>query len=66
MNCEFEYCIYNKDSLCILEEIGIDDLGMCGNCIMVSIIDEDLQRLKSDHLEMIKSRQLKNSNYPPS
>jgi len=35
MKCENEYCIYNKDYLCILDEINIDSLGMCDSCILL-------------------------------
>ena len=32
MQCEFYYCIYNSENKCILNEIEIDELGMCGSC----------------------------------
>lgn len=37
MKCELDYCIYNKDSLCILNEIQLNSLGMCDESIIVSI-----------------------------
>ena len=36
MECEFEYCIYNRSFNCILSERNINSLGMCDACIVVS------------------------------
>ena len=51
MYCEFDYCIYNKDYKCILDEIEINTVGMCASCIVIS--------LDWDFLESEKERQLK-------
>ena len=54
MECEFNYCIYNKDSICILEKITVDGLGMCEPREIVSMPEEDLQKYKEKRLETIK------------
>jgi len=50
MICEQIYCIYNKGNICTVEEISIDNTGMCDACIIVA--------LKSNFLEAEKQRQL--------
>ena len=47
MNCEVDYCIYNDDYECILSEIRINSLGMCEECILVSIPNAELKFLKN-------------------
>ena len=51
MKCEFDYCIYNKERKCIIRMPSINSLGMCEECIIVSI--------DRDYLEKEKKRQLK-------
>ena len=47
MNCEFEYCIYNRNSNCIVDKPKINDLGMCDACIVVSIEKDFLEKKRS-------------------
>ena len=54
MKCEFDYCIYNRDFLCILKEVQINSLGMCKECIIVSIPDDILKALKKKQLEDVE------------
>lgn len=56
MKCEFDYCIYNKDHSCIFKEIEINQLGMCDDCIMVTISTMSLEILKERQLEDIENR----------
>ena len=46
MKCEFDYCIYNSDYFCTLNEIEVNAWGMCDCCILVSISKEELELLK--------------------
>jgi len=50
MKCDFDYCIYNKELACILESIQINSLGMCEECMMVTIPDGTLESLKKEQL----------------
>ena len=50
MSCAYDYCLYNKGYKCTLEEINIDSLGHCDDCITVKI--------DSDILESEKERQI--------
>ena len=55
LNCEMDYCIYNKDFFCILSETQVNMLGMCEQCILISIPDDILRELKERHLEEINA-----------
>ena len=59
MKCEFEYCIYNMDNACILKNIEVNMLGMCDSCIVVSLEQDFLERMKMEQLEKIEMRWLK-------
>ena len=56
MQCDFALCIYNENHACLLQGMQINALGMCEECIMVSIPDVDLQKLKQEQLENIEKR----------
>lgn len=42
MNCDNSFCIYWQDNRCLLEEISLDRLGQCMDCIYVEIKEEEL------------------------
>ena len=46
MKCEMNYCIYNRNFFCVLEETQLNTLGMCEECIIVSIPINILEELK--------------------
>lgn len=46
MICEVDSCIYNDDYKCLIDEMQINALGMCEECILVSIPDAILKTLK--------------------
>jgi len=54
MKCEYEYCIYNKDFKCSLDGVTINSLGMCDDCIIISLdkgfleAEKDKQRKEID------------------
>jgi len=50
MRCEVEYCVYNRDFVCLLKSIEINSLGMCSDCIIIA--------LERNFLESEKERQL--------
>ena len=54
MKCEFDYCIYNKEYACILDEIQIDALGICASCEIVVIQKEIVEKYKKARLDEIK------------
>ena len=55
MKCEFDYCVYNKDWVCILDEIRINAIGMCDACEVVTLSKELLEECKKKRLKEIAS-----------
>ena len=53
MKCDFDYCIYNRDFICILDEIQIDSLGMCESCETVTVPKENLKEYKHLHFNKL-------------
>ena len=47
MKCEFDLCIYNKNSACTLEIIQINACGICDDCEIVTIPKEAIDKYKS-------------------
>ena len=58
MKCENLYCIYEKDGECILDEIEINASGMCGECILVSMHFEALDKLKEIQRKEFEERDI--------
>ena len=56
MKCELDYCIYNQKFFCILDSVSINGLGMCDDCIIVSLDEKFLESEKERQLCEIESR----------
>jgi len=58
MKCYFEYCVYQKDNVCILDLTGmeINGLGMCEQCETVSLDKNLLATAKQRRLDKIAER----------
>ncbi len=56
MTCENIFCIYQRNNECILEEISLDIIGICDNCIYVDIDTKMLNELKENQLRNIENR----------
>ena len=56
MNCEQEYCIYNNNGDCILQNISINSLGMCDDCMTITLDKKLLTKFKERELREIESR----------
>lgn len=50
LTCNFDFCIYNQDNMCRIGSIHINAYGMCDDCILVMIDDEDLDTMKRKQL----------------
>ncbi len=50
MICENDYCIYWTDNSCILDDIYLDNLGICTSCIRISIPKKDLDEIRERQL----------------
>ena len=53
MKCKSEYCIYNKNSACVYDDIKINASGMCDSCGIVTIPEKELEKHKNRSLEEI-------------
>ena len=62
MKCEFEHCIYNRNFNCIADNLGIDSLGMCDACIIVSLDEGFFAKEKERQLLELESRWDKNTD----
>jgi len=57
MQCENEYCIYNRELKCLLDKVAINSLGMCDDCIIISLSKNFLESEKTRQLQDIESRE---------
>ncbi len=46
MKCENYLCIYENQGECLLENVALNILGQCKECIYIDIEQERLNRLK--------------------
>lgn len=51
MDCENYLCIYENNHKCVLDNISIDSLGMCSECIYVSPNSIELKKMKKNLLD---------------
>ena len=57
MNCENNFCIYQSKNKCTLNEVSIDSLGMCTECIYPDIDEKILRQAK---LKILKKYEKQN------
>ncbi len=46
MQCENNYCAYWENGECILKNISINVMGMCEECVLVTIDEEKLEKAR--------------------
>lgn len=56
MKCRLNYCVYNRNNTCLIEEVQLDELGMCQECTIVSIPEQELNVWKEQQLQNITNR----------
>ena len=54
MKCEVEFCIYNRNYECICEITQLNSLGMCEECILISLDKDFLETEKECQLRKIE------------
>lgn len=64
MQCDFVYCIYQKEEKCSLDQIKINSLGMCEDCLLIHIPEATLETCKKTHRRMISNNK-PNQKKPP-
>ena len=62
MKCGVEYCLYNRDFKCICSVTQLNSLGMCDECILVSIDQDFLKAEKERQLKKIRERGRKDAD----
>lgn len=58
LSCENHWCIYNDEHYCIFEEIELDEIGVCRNCVFITIPDEMEEKFKNEVLDYFKIQDL--------
>ena len=53
ISCENEFCIYQKEGTCILENIRLDTQDNCTECICVNMEEVALTTLKEKLLRQL-------------
>ena len=51
MNCENIFCIYELNGKCVLDNIELDIVGQCKECIYLSLSEKELKKLKKQKSE---------------
>ena len=60
MNCENEFCIYQKDKKCLLDRISIGESGCCEECLYIHLPTEALENLKEKSRKKYEEYSLNN------
>ena len=53
MKCKYEFCIYEENGLCILNNVSINTVGLCDNCILPTFDNKLLSELKDETLKQL-------------
>jgi hypothetical protein len=56
MTCGNRYCVYNKNNKCRFKQVEINSLGMCDDCIIISLDEFFLEEEKEKQLQAINRR----------
>lgn len=54
--CVFSLCLYHSNSRCLLENMGINELGMCDACVIVSLDGDLIKNAKKKQLDALIQR----------
>ena len=54
LSCENEFCIYQKQGNCILENVHLDIQGNCIECIYINVEQDILNNLKKKLLRELE------------
>ena len=55
LSCENEFCIYQKQGICILESVQLDIQGNCVDCIYINVEKDTLNKLKEALLKDLQN-----------
>ena len=51
MKCKNQLCIYNKDCVCILDEVNLNSFGACESSESISFPKDFLEERKTNRLK---------------
>ncbi len=50
MDCENQFCVYQKEGKCLLDEISVNCIGMCEDYRYINMSETLLDKIKAKHL----------------
>lgn len=56
MKCDNINCLYNLEKVCTVNNIKIDDNGMCKSILLVIIPDDVLEKYKDNQTKMLLNK----------
>ena len=51
MDCYNDLCVYWKENTCILDNISINEIGLCNEYISVNIPSDEMEKHREEHLQ---------------
>ena len=57
LHCDNDLCIYERQGRCILDGISVNQLGMCAECILISIYEAEKESRKQSLLAFYLAKQ---------
>lgn len=55
MKCDNYLCIYEENGVCTLDDIELDIMGQCRDCIYINIEEQQLLKLKMKTIKSVES-----------
>ena len=63
MRCKNKFCIYYRKERCTAEDVAINSVGMCEDCVYVEIDESELKIKRVDALEKMDRQYQRQVNY---
>lgn len=60
MRCENKFCVYYRKGSCLLNEITLNEIGLCMDCISVEINEDELTVKREKGRELMELKYGKN------
>lgn len=54
VRCENRLCIYYRDNICTVEEIRLNRLGICEDCMEVEFTEQELSENREKLLQQLE------------
>ncbi len=63
MRCKNKFCIYYRKDRCTAEDVAINSVGMCEDCVYVEIDESELKIKRVNTLEKMDRHYQRQVNY---